>query len=72
VVAAYRNATIGLADEVLFLVDGRIVDRGPHERLVRTNPAYARLVNAYESEPGSEEDTADDRSGDAAAAEVGR
>jgi ATP-binding cassette, subfamily B, bacterial len=45
---AYRKATIGLADEVLFLADGRIADRGSHSDLLARNPAYARLVNAYE------------------------
>jgi ATP-binding cassette subfamily B protein len=48
VVVAYRKATIGLADEVLYLADGAIVDRGPHTALVARNADYARLVNAYE------------------------
>lgn len=48
VLIAYRKATIGLADEVLFLADGRIADRGSHAALLERNPAYARLVNAYE------------------------
>lgn len=51
VVVAYRKATIGLADEVLYLVDGRIADRGPHDELVARNADYARLVNAYEEVP---------------------
>ncbi|MGN6782572.1 MAG: ABC transporter ATP-binding protein [Marmoricola sp.] len=46
---AYRKATIALADEVLFLAGGRVVDRGPHAELVRRNAAYARLVNAYDA-----------------------
>ncbi len=50
VVVAYRKATIGLADEVLFLVDGAIADRGPHAELVARNADYARLVNAYETD----------------------
>ncbi|PWN03608.1 ABC transporter permease [Nocardioides silvaticus] len=50
VVVAYRKATIGLADEVLFLSDGEIVDRGPHRELVARNDDYARLVNAYEQQ----------------------
>jgi ABC-type multidrug transport system fused ATPase/permease subunit len=49
-VVAYRKATIGLADEVLFLADGVIADRGTHDDLVARNPDYARLVNAYEAE----------------------
>ncbi|WP_345799138.1 ABC transporter ATP-binding protein [Nocardioides sp. YIM 152315] len=48
VVVAYRKATIGLADEVVHLVDGRIADRGTHAELLDRSPAYARLVNAYE------------------------
>ena len=56
VVVAYRKATIGLADEVLYLSDGAIVDRGPHEELVARNPDYARLVNAYEAEHPLEEE----------------
>jgi ATP-binding cassette subfamily B protein len=47
---AYRKATIGLADEVLFLDGGRIADRGTHRELLARNPAYATLVNAYETE----------------------
>jgi ABC-type multidrug transport system fused ATPase/permease subunit len=47
---AYRKATIALADEVLFLDQGRIADRGTHRELLARNPAYARLVNAYETE----------------------
>ena len=48
VVVAYRKATIGLADEVLHLEDGRIADRGTHAELLSRSPAYANLVNAYE------------------------
>jgi ATP-binding cassette, subfamily B, bacterial len=51
VLIAYRKATIALADEVLFLAEGRIVDRGSHNDLLERNPAYARLVNAYEEVP---------------------
>ena len=47
---AYRKATIGLADEVVHLDGGRIVDRGAHAELLRRSPTYARLVNAYEQE----------------------
>ena len=50
VVVAYRKATIGLADEVVHLEDGRIADRGTHAELLRRSPAYAHLVNAYEQE----------------------
>ena len=45
---AYRKATIGLADEVVFLRDGVVADHGTHRELLRRNVAYADLVNAYE------------------------
>jgi ATP-binding cassette subfamily B protein len=48
VVVAYRKATIGLADEVVHLEDGRVADRGTHADLLERSPAYANLVNAYE------------------------
>jgi ATP-binding cassette subfamily B protein len=48
VVVAYRKATIALADEVLFLASGQIVDRGPHAELVARSPAYRDLVDAYD------------------------
>jgi len=51
VVVAYRKATISLADEVVYLDGGRIVDRGTHDELLTRNPAYNRLVNAYEDAP---------------------
>jgi ABC-type multidrug transport system fused ATPase/permease subunit len=49
-VVAYRKATIALADEVVFLRDGRVADHGSHAELLARNPAYAHLVNAYEHE----------------------
>jgi ABC-type multidrug transport system fused ATPase/permease subunit len=54
VVVAYRKATIALADEVVYLRDGRVVDQGTHAELLTRNPDYADLVNAYEQEPGAE------------------
>jgi ABC-type multidrug transport system fused ATPase/permease subunit len=48
VVVAYRRATIALADEVVFVEDGRVAARGPHDELLRTSPGYQDLVHAYE------------------------
>ena len=47
-VVAYRKATIALADEVIYLADGRVVDHGTHRELLERAPGYADLVNAYE------------------------
>ncbi|KAB1156448.1 ABC transporter ATP-binding protein [Micromonospora sp. AMSO12t] len=47
-VVAYRRATIALADEVVYLEQGRVLARGPHTELLATVPGYADLVTAYE------------------------
>ena len=47
-VVAYRKATIALADEVIYLAGGRVVDHGSHLELLERRPGYADLVNAYE------------------------
>ncbi|MCZ2857011.1 ABC transporter ATP-binding protein [Blastococcus sp. VKM Ac-2987] len=47
VVVAYRQATIALADEVVWLADGRAVARGTHAELIDRVPGYAALVRAY-------------------------
>ncbi|MEU4780335.1 ABC transporter ATP-binding protein [Micromonospora sp. NPDC023633] len=47
-VVAYRQATIALADEVVYLEQGRVLARGPHAELLATVPGYADLVTAYE------------------------
>jgi ATP-binding cassette, subfamily B, bacterial len=48
VVVAYRRGSIALSDEVVFLRDGVIEARGPHDALERDVKAYADLVTAYE------------------------
>jgi ABC-type multidrug transport system fused ATPase/permease subunit len=50
VVVAYRKATISVADEVVFVERGRVVDRGTHRELLERQPRYRHLVNAYEEE----------------------
>ncbi|TDC43695.1 ABC transporter ATP-binding protein [Micromonospora sp. KC213] len=47
-VVAYRRATIALADEVIYLEQGRVRARGTHSELLAAVPGYADLVTAYE------------------------
>ncbi len=47
VVVAYRQATIELADEIVFVEQGEVTATGSHEHLLETVPAYERLVTAY-------------------------
>ncbi|HET6394517.1 MAG TPA: ABC transporter ATP-binding protein [Blastococcus sp.] len=47
VVIAYRQATISLADEVVWLEQGQVLARGSHEQLLDEVPGYAALVRAY-------------------------
>ena len=47
-IVASRPSTIALADEVLFMADGRIVDRGTHESLLKTSEHYRLSISAFE------------------------
>jgi len=49
-VVASRPSTIALADEVLFMADGRISDRGTHDELLRRSPKYQELIRAFEDD----------------------
>ena len=49
-VVAYRPSSIALADEVIFVDEGRIVAHDTHDRLLADVPAYARLLRAYEQD----------------------
>lgn len=48
VIIAYRRSSIVLADEVIYIEDGRVIDRGTHQSLYRSLPAYRRLIDAYQ------------------------
>ena len=56
VVIAYRQATIGLADEVAYVERGRILDRGSHQDLLERSDGYRRLVTAYEHRGEDDQD----------------
>jgi len=43
-VVAHRLSTISLADEIVVMEGGRIVDRGTHEELVARSPLYAEIA----------------------------
>jgi ABC-type multidrug transport system fused ATPase/permease subunit len=49
-VVAYRQATILLADEIIYVEQGRVAATGSHEQLLASVPGYARLVTAYADE----------------------
>ena len=50
IVVAYRMATITLADDVIYIENGRVVDHGTHSQLLVRCTGYARLVTAYARE----------------------
>lgn len=47
---AYRMSSVLLADEVVHLAGGRVVDHGTHAELLARDPGYAQLATAYEHE----------------------
>ncbi len=44
IVIAHRPATVALADRVILLDDGRVVDQGTHDELIATNATYRRVL----------------------------
>jgi ABC-type multidrug transport system fused ATPase/permease subunit len=58
-VIAYRKATISLADEVLFIDEGRIAEQGSHLELQERSAAYRDLVDAYEKDAARREEEAE-------------
>ncbi len=59
-VVAYRMATILLADEVVYMEGGRVVDHGSHDQLLGRCVGYERLVTAYAREAAEREAIAAD------------
>ena len=49
-VVAYRMATIALADDIIYVEQGRVVDHGSHGELLERCGGYAQLVTAYARE----------------------
>lgn len=47
---AYRMSSVLLADEVVHVAGGRVVDRGTHAELLVRDPGYRELATAYEQE----------------------
>ncbi|WP_228972942.1 ABC transporter ATP-binding protein [Streptomyces sp. DH12] len=57
VLVAYRQATIALADHVVYVERGRVVDSGTPDELRARCPGYRDLVTAYEREEQGQEQT---------------
>ncbi len=47
---AYRMSSVLLADEVVHVDGGRVIDRGTHDELLERDPGYRELATAYEQE----------------------
>jgi ABC-type multidrug transport system fused ATPase/permease subunit len=47
---AYRMSSVLLADEVVHIESGRVVDRGTHDELLARDAGYRELATAYEQE----------------------
>jgi len=52
---ASRPSTIALADEVVYLAAGEVVDHGPHSALMARQAGYRALVEAFETDRRDEE-----------------
>ncbi|WP_235915452.1 ABC transporter ATP-binding protein [Puerhibacterium puerhi] len=50
VMVAYRMSSVALADAVVHLDGGRVVDTGTHAELLARDPGYRAIATAYEAE----------------------
>lgn len=50
VIVASRPSTVAMVGHVVFVSDGRIVERGSHEELLVRSARYAALMDSYESD----------------------
>ena len=50
VIVASRPSTVAMVGRVVFLVEGRILEEGPHEELLARCERYADLMESYESD----------------------
>lgn len=48
-VIAHRLKTIKDADQILVISDGRIIERGTHDKLVEKNGVYSHMVSMQAS-----------------------
>ncbi len=48
VIVAYRRSSIVMADEVIYIEDGRVIDRGTHKALYASLAEYRELIDAYD------------------------
>ena len=55
-IIAYRLASILLADRVIHVDSGRVVDAGTHAELLGRDAGYRELVTAYEVDTKRRED----------------
>jgi ATP-binding cassette, subfamily B, bacterial len=51
---AHRRSTLHLADRIVLLDAGRVLDQGTHEELVARSPAYRTLLTGFEEEVAAE------------------
>ena len=56
VVVAYRKATISLADEVVYVEGGRVLDRGTHDELLAHGAGDREVARAYRDVVGRQMD----------------
>jgi ATP-binding cassette subfamily B protein len=43
-IVAHRLSTIGLADRVVLIENGRVIADGTHQSLLATSPEYSRVL----------------------------
>lgn len=60
IIISHRVSTVSFADEIIYMDNGRIVERGTHEQLMELKGLYYRLYMAQNRNGGGEEEPADE------------
>jgi len=46
IIISHRLSTIGKADEIIVMEEGRIVAQGTHEELITNSPIYKEIIES--------------------------
>ena len=59
-IAAHRVSSVADCDEILYMQDGEIIERGTFDQLIAANGRFAAIYKMQTSEEGKKDDFSDE------------